>query len=123
MGLGAVEISLPEYPSGPQGQEAAAWTSEPMKNMYQGIFVKEFLLFYGEVLTYYLSVTERGESRDTEKYQLSLVDMDTAGITRYKLLNQILAARKLGNRQLMEKAVEQYLWQDAFTSALFALKK
>ena len=106
-----------------QGQEAAAWTSEPMKNMYQGIFVKEFLLFYGEVLTYYLSVTERGESRDTEKYQLSLVDMDTAGITRYKLLNQILAARKLGNRQLMEKAVEQYLWQDAFTSALFALKK
>ncbi len=24
------------------------WKSEPMRNMYQGIFVKEFLLFYGE---------------------------------------------------------------------------
>ena len=69
-----------------------------MKNMYQGIFVKEFLLFYGETLTFYFSVQEDGKSRDTEKLQLSLADMDTAGITRYKLLNQILAARKLLNR-------------------------
>lgn len=30
--------------------------SEPMKNMYQGIFVKEFLLFYDEILEYYLTV-------------------------------------------------------------------
>lgn len=106
-----------------EGQEPSGWSEEPMKNMYQGIFVKEFLLFYGETLTFYFSVQEDGKSRDTEKLQLSLADMDTAGITRYKLLNQILAARKLGNREVMEQAVEKYLWQDAYTAALFTLKK
>ena len=106
-----------------EGQEDAEWISEPMKHMYQGIFVKEFLLFYGETLTCYFSVVKEGQSRDTEKRQLSLADMDTAGITRYKLLNQILAARKLGNQTVMRQAVERYLWQDAFTAALFTLKK
>ncbi len=106
-----------------QSGEPEEWSVEPMKNMYQGIFVKEFLLFYGETLTYYFSVTEHGETHDTEKRRCALSDMDTAGSTRYKLLNQILAARKLGSRQVMEQAVKQYLWQEACTSALFTLKK
>ena len=84
--------------------------------MYHGIFVKEFLLFYGETLTYYLTVQEDSGIRKTEKYQLSLVDLDTTGITRYKLLNKILAAKKLGNRDMMDQAVRQYLWQEAFTA-------
>ena len=100
---------------------SSEWISEPMKNMYHGIFVKEFLLFYGETLTYYLTVMEDGEVRKTETYQLALVDLDTSGITRYKLLNKILAARKLGNRELMDQAVKQYLWQDAFVSEMFAM--
>lgn len=104
-----------------QGEDSGTqeWISEPMKDMYRGIFVKEFLLFYGETLTYYLSVLEDDEVRKTETYQLSLVDMDTTGITRYKLLNKILAAKKLGSREMMEQAVRQYLWQDAFASEVF----
>lgn len=40
------------------------WKSEPMRNMYQGIFVKEFLLFYGEKMEYYLTFTNRqGEGK------------------------------------------------------------
>ena len=104
-------------------QEDARWVSEPVKEMFRGIFVKEFLLFYGETLTWYLTVTEDGRSRDTEKEQISLTDVDTAGSTRYRLLNQILAARKLGSRELMDKAVKKFLWQDAYTSELFSLKR
>ena len=85
--------------------------------------VKEFLLFYGETLTWYLTVTENGKSRNTAKEQISLTEVDTAGSTRYRLLNQILAARKLGSREIMEKAVKKFLWQDAYTSELFSLKK
>ena len=106
-----------------EGQETSGWVSEPMKDMFQGIFVKEFLLFYGETLTWYLTVTENGTEQDTDREQISLTDVDTAGSTRYKLLNQILAAKKLGNKELMEKAVKKFLWQDAFTSELFSLKK
>ena len=91
--------------------------------MFQGVFVKEFLLFYGETLTWYLTVTENGQTHDTAREQVSLTEVDTAGSTRYKLLNQMLAARKLGNRELMEKAARKFLWQDAYTSELFSLKK
>lgn len=106
-----------------EGQENARWVSEPLRDMFQGIFVKEFLLFYGETLTWYLTVTENGQTRDTAREQVSLTEVDTAGSTRYKLLNQMLAARKLGNRELMEKAARKFLWQDAYTSELFSLKK
>lgn len=102
---------------------SSEWISEPMKNMYHGIFVKEFLLFYGETLTYYLTVLDDGEVRKTETYQISLVDMDTSGITRYKLLNKILSARRLGNEELMHQAVSQYLWQDAFVDGLFRMMR
>lgn len=106
-----------------EGQESSRWISEPVKDMFQGIYVKEFLLFYGETLTWYLTVTENGKSRNTAKEQISLTEVDTAGSTRYRLLNQILAARKLGSREIMEKAVKKFLWQDAYTSELFSLKK
>ena len=37
-----------------------------MRNMYQGIFVKEFLLFYGEKMEYYLTFTNRQGEGKTE---------------------------------------------------------
>lgn len=47
------------------------WKSEPMRNMYQGIFVKEFLLFYGEKMEYYLTFTNRqGEGKTEVKNRL-----------------------------------------------------
>ena len=43
-----------------------------MKNMYQGIFVKEFLLFYDEILEYYLTVELPDDTRQTEKKLLTM---------------------------------------------------
>ena len=78
--------------------------SEPMKNMYQGIFVKEFLLFYDEILEYYLTVELPDDTRQTEKKLL---------------INQMLAGRKLGRREQTEKAMEQYLQREHFARKMF----
>ena len=80
--------------------------SEPMKNMYQGIFVKEFLLFYDEILEYYLTVELPDESLQE-------------GNTKYQLINQMLAGRKLGRREQTEKAMEQYLQREHFARKMF----
>ena len=104
-----------------EGEEEAEWVSQPLKEMYRGIYVREFLLFYGETLVYYLTVEEGGSRRKTETYQMSLVDLDTSGISRYKLLNKILASRKLGNQEGMQEALRRYLWQDAFAAQAFPL--
>ena len=78
--------------------------SEPMKNMYQGIFVKEFLLFYDEILEYYLTVELPDDTRQTEKKLLTMEESLQEGNTKYQLINQMLAGRKLGRREQTEKA-------------------
>ena len=87
-----------------EGQENARWVSEPLRDMFQGVFVKEFLLFYGETLTWYLTVTENGQTRDTAREQVSLTEVDTAGSTRYKLLNQMPGGQKAGKQRAYGKS-------------------
>ncbi|MDD3278276.1 MAG: DUF5717 family protein [Lachnospiraceae bacterium] len=93
--------------------------SEPMRNMYQGIFTKEFLLFYGETLTYYLTVEHQGENRTTPQKEITLPGVEASGKTYYKLLNQILAARALGSRDEEQKALTVFLQQQKLVDSAF----
>ncbi|MDO4489954.1 MAG: DUF5717 family protein [Lachnospiraceae bacterium] len=91
------------------------WKSEPLREMIPGIFSKEFLLFYGEVLTSYLTWSVEGEELESQRRQMTLTSMDTEGHSRYRLLNRILAEKAMGNQEKMLTAVDEYLWKDAFT--------
>ena len=95
-----------------QDGQPGEWISEPVKHVFGGIFVKEFLLFYGEKLTYYLRIMQKGAIRNTDTYEISLTDMDTAGSTRYKLLNRMLEARSQGNEEELRMAWKQYRGQE-----------
>lgn len=98
------------------GDEAdPVWKSEPLREMIPGVFSKEFLLFYGEVLTCYLTLETGEELLKIGERQLTLTNLDTDGISRYKILNRILTAKAMDNKERMLTAVEDYLWQDAFT--------
>lgn len=109
------------YAMHPGEKEPEGFKSEPMRDMYQGIYNKEFLLFYGEKLTYYLTV-----ERDKEKYTLprkevALGEVEPGGRTRYKLLNQILAARAVGNDEETKRALRFYLEQEKFVDTAFTI--
>jgi len=41
------------------------------------------------------------------------------GNTKYQLINQMLAGRKLGRRDQTEKAMEQYLQREHFARKMF----
>lgn len=97
------------------------WKSEPMRNMYQGIFVKEFLLFYGEKMEYYLTFTNRQGEGKTEVKTVSMTGEPKAGKTRYQLLNQMKAARAAGDLKKAEEAFQKYLQQEALVRNCFAL--
>lgn len=103
------------YYVGHGDEEEPKWKSEPMREMMPGIFSREFLLFYGEVLTCYLVYRNGDEELKLGERQLTITNLDTDGISRYKILNRILAAKAMGNQERMMTAVEDYLWQDAFT--------
>ena len=89
--------------------------------MYQGIFSKEFLLFYGETLTYYLTVVSDSGTVNTDSYELSLVDMDTEGRTKYRLLNRMLEARDKNDAAALNEAMDTYLLQDAWVKRFLSV--
>jgi hypothetical protein len=97
------------------------WCTEPMRNVYRGVFVREFLLFYGETLTYYLSVLRDGKIENTDSYQVSLADMDTEGTTKYRLLNRMLEAGDKGDRASFETALKQYRMQKKYVDTFLKL--
>jgi hypothetical protein len=103
------------------GGDSGAGSQSRCEMSTEGFFVREFLLFYGETLTYYLSILEHGEIRKTDSYQVSLVGMDTGGITRYKLLNHMLEARAEGNQAELTRTLRQYQSQDAYVRKLLPL--
>ena len=51
-----------------------AYKCEPLKEMYQGIFVRTFTLFYGETLQYYFQIDE-GDKDNTKKTSERSVSM------------------------------------------------
>lgn len=102
-------------------EETPVFKSEPMRNMYQGIFVKEFLLFYGETLRYYLTVETAKETIQTEEKTLMMEEAFQEGNSKYQLLNQMLAGQKLLQYEKTEDAMQEYLVRERLAEKMFSL--
>lgn len=103
------------------GDSEAPYKSEPMRNMYQGIFVKEFLLFYGEVLTCYMTVEEKGRSRNTQEKQIAMKRIRSDGDSSYQLLNRMLAGVALGDKEVLREAANAYLLRKKLADEAFEM--
>ncbi len=112
--LPGTEVTI-HYCLNPEEGEEKNWKSEPLREMLPGIYSREFLLFYGEVLDCYLTYRNQEEELGAGNRRLTLTNIDSDGVSRYKILNRILTSREVGNKARMDTAVEDYLWQDAFT--------
>lgn len=99
------------------------YKSEPMKRMYRGFFSKEFILFYGETLTYYITVEHKGRTTELPKTSVTMPNVDMEGRSKYQLINQMLAAKKLGKTQVLKEKVLQYCQAEKVTGELFPLMK
>ncbi|MDY5113512.1 MAG: DUF5717 family protein, partial [Bilifractor sp.] len=74
-----------------------------------------------ESLRYYMSVMDDGKISDSDTYEVSLVDMDTSGATKFRLLNRMLEARDQGDDGKLREAEEQYLRQECFVNRFLKL--
>ena len=73
-----------------EGNVENEYRKEEMKNMYDGICVKEFVLFFGERLQYYIVELEDGKEQLNESGTFSRSDTDTnQKISRYLSLIHI----------------------------------
>ena len=71
-----------------------AYKCEPLKEMYQGIFVRTFTLFYGETLQYYFQIDE-GDKDNTKKTSERSVSMKKVEGAGYQMMMELIEAGTL----------------------------
>ena len=83
--------------------------------------MREFLLFYGEKLEYYLTCERKGKKETTKTDIIHMTRSQAEGKSRYQMLNRILAAKTIGSREETEKALREYMEMEAMVKACFSL--
>ncbi|MDO4303022.1 MAG: DUF5717 family protein [Bacillota bacterium] len=105
-----------------EGQAGGEYEKEEMKDMFGGVCVKQFILFFGERLQYYITEDEGEKEQLTESGTLS---RNETGVeqkeSRYNLVNDIATGRNLHDYDTMEKLLNEYFEQDYLVKEFFRM--
>ncbi|MCR5420587.1 MAG: DUF5717 family protein [Lachnospiraceae bacterium] len=100
--------------------EDESFHKEEMRDMFEGIFSKEFILFFGENLQYYISEETDGNEMFTFSDSVSISDKVTEGmISRYGLLNDMVVAKTLQDDDTLMQLMEEYVKEECFAENVF----
>lgn len=94
--------------------ERESYHKEEMKEVYFGVYVKDFTLFYGEELQYYITEEQDNQEQLTESGILQREEngeYEKAG--RYQMINEMAIAKNLGDYDFVEQMLEEY-WRTEF---------
>ena len=90
--------------------------------MFHGIFVKQFILFFGERLQYYITEKDGEKEQLTESGTLSRNETDAVQKEgRFNILNDISTGRTLHDYSTMERLLEEYFLQEQMVKEIFQL--
>ena len=94
--------------------------SEPMKNVYEGIFVKEFTLFYGETVHYSIQEEQNGTRKEKNDQTLSFCSNSSTGDhSCYDLINRLAKALDDRDEKAVKHVMELYLEQKCLADHIF----
>lgn len=92
-----------------------------MKEMYDGIYVCEFVLFFGEQMQYY--ITEEGREDDsvlTESGTIQKSDIVKDHLTsRFSLINDVMIGETLQDYDTVDSLISEYYKKDYICDSLF----
>lgn len=100
------------------------YREEEMRNMYGGIYVKAFILFFGEKLQYYITEETDGEKLFTQSASVTRGDvLYGEEENRFELINDIAAAGVLHDYDTLDRLLENYYKKEYMVSRMFRLLK
>lgn len=95
---------------------------EVIKEVYAGIFVKEFVLFFGDEISYYITEAEETERTSTLSGQITYEDIaEEIQESRYGMLNEICEKMQMQEDERTEKLMKEYSRKKQMTEELFGL--
>ena len=97
--------------------------TEEMRNMFGGVFTREFILFFGENLQYYITEEQNGKEVLTASDSLSVSDTSAARVeSRYTMLNDMVVSRTVQDDNTLLDIMREYVEADAFAHKVFKLR-
>lgn len=101
-------------------EEAGGYSREDMTDMYGGVYVKQFLLFFGESLQYYITEETSSGPQLTESGTVSRNDAFAESIgDRYSMVNDIAIADTLKDYDTTIKLLEEYKYKEYLVDSIF----
>lgn len=103
--------------------DSGEYIAEYMKEVYDSVFFKEFILFFGENLQYYITEEKNGAEQLTESGNLQKSDIvGSEEDSRYHLINDIVISKTLQDFDTMDDLLEEYYKKEFMNGRLFELK-
>ena len=99
------------------------YQTEPLRNLYEGIFAKSFTLFYGETLKYYFESVSGNQVNRTQERVLTMSKVEGTPVSKYHMINQMLSARRLDKNKEVLSQVKRYLRQEQYVQNMFVIEK
>ncbi len=101
-------------------EEEENYHTEEMRDMYGGVFSRDFILFFGENLQYYITEEKDGHEEVTFSDAVSISDTVADGReSRYGLLNDMVVSRTLQDDDTLMQLMEEYVRDECFTDRAF----
>lgn len=105
------------------------YIKENMRDIFAGICVKEFVLFFGENLQYYITEEEDGEEKVTLSGSIRKSDLSNDAPvspsyegSRFNMLNDIMIGKTLHDYDTVDKLLEEYYKKDFIAQKVFKLQ-
>jgi hypothetical protein len=103
-------------------EDGENFVEEDMPDVYDGIFVKAFVMFFGEMIQYYISEEYASQVEVTQSNRLTNNDVySEKDESRYNLLNQMLISATLQDDQNLYHSMKQYAGYDEVTRKAFTI--
>ena len=103
-------------------EDGEEFNSEDMVEMYDGIYVKAFVIFFGELIRYY--ITEEHDNSIEVKESNRLTCNNIPGDndhSRYNLINEMIISDTLSDETTLKSNIDEYKRLDVATKQLFKL--
>lgn len=105
------------------GNDDDNYHTEEMRNMFGGVFSREFVLFFGENLQYYITEEQGGKEVLTESNEISMSDTGSSTVeSRYTMLNDMVVSHTVQDESTLLELMKDYVEADAFTHKVFKIR-
>lgn len=99
--------------------DSSGFVTETMKDVYMGIRVKEFMIFYGERLQYYICEKGLMEDKITESINIGVDTTHEEDNSRYSKINLCLISREMKDEKTMLDVMKNIARTDYLADNLF----